>query len=105
MFRALLELLFSIFVIIVARSILSAVMKGVASSAAGAFQQHAGQQHNTAQQAANNPPPHKAGTDLHKDPVCGTYVAETTPFRRSSGGETFYYCSGDCRNKHSVVAR
>ena len=103
MFRALLELLFSIFIIMVARSILTAAMKGLKTGTASAFQQGA-QAQDTAQQAAGAKPQQPSGTELHKDPVCGMYVAESTQFRRNAGRETFYYCSADCRAKHSPVA-
>jgi len=51
------------------------------------------------------PPSPSAGGELKKDPVCGTYVAESAAFRRSAGGQTFYYCSEKCREKHALVAR
>ena len=43
--------------------------------------------------------------ELHKDPVCGMYVAESTRFQRKSGREHFYYCSEECKDKHAVAAR
>lgn len=45
------------------------------------------------------------GGDLHRDPVCGTFVAESTPFQRHQAGSTFYYCSEACKEKHALVAR
>ncbi len=104
MFRAVLELLFTIVLVMVARAVLTSLMKGVATAA------RSGQPNS----ASDTPPPqNKAGAgqqrsaagELHKDPVCGTYVAESTQFRRQTGGQTFYYCSEACREKHSLVAR
>jgi len=92
MFRALLELIVTILVALVARAIFTSVMKGFGAAASNAFQQQA-------------PPPAqpketpRAG-ELHKDPVCGTYVAESTSFRRQLSGKTVYYCSDVCRQKH-----
>ena len=104
MFRALAELLITVLVILVARAVLTAVMKGIANASSGAFRNQ------TADTPANpgraKPAPAAAtGRELHKDPVCGTYVAESTPFRRQTGGQTFYYCCDACREKHALVAR
>jgi YHS domain-containing protein len=99
MVRALIELLITIIIAYVARAVLSSVLKGIANASATAFQQQAGQaQPNSSPRAA-------AAGELHKDPVCGTYVAESTPFRSQVGGRRFYYCSDTCREKHALVAR
>ena len=34
-----------------------------------------------------------------KDPVCGTYVTPNDSPAVTSGPETFYFCSEDCRDK------
>lgn len=39
---------------------------------------------------------------LKRDPVCGTFLAPSTAITRSVGGQTYYYCSTDCRDKHRV---
>ena len=105
MFRALIELLFTILIVIVARAVLSSVMKGIAKSSLGAFQSRPQESGTPNQRTANSPPEASAGSELHKDPVCGTYVAESTAYRRQIGGQTFYYCSDACREKHALVAR
>ena len=95
MFRALLELVVTILIALVARAVFSSVMKGFGAAASQAFQQQ------------SSPPPAqpkeapRAG-ELHKDPVCGTYVSESTSFRRQLSGRTVYYCSDACRQKHAV---
>ena len=103
MFRAALEILLPILLILVARAVFTSVMRGAANAA-----------RNSQSNAAPDPPSQNkartgqqraGGGDLHKDPVCGTYVAESTAFRRQTGGQTFYYCSEACREKHALVAR
>jgi YHS domain-containing protein len=95
MFRAIFEFIILILVSLVARSLLSSVMKGFGAAASNAFQQQ--------QQQPPAPPKDipQAG-ELHKDPVCGTYVSESTSFRRQISGKTIYYCSDVCRQKHAA---
>jgi hypothetical protein len=102
MFRALLELLLTILVIIVARAVLTSVMKGLTNASRGAFRDRMVDPSKHAHSAS---PPTQTTGELHKDPVCGTYVAESTPFRRQTAGQTFYYCSNACREKDALVAR
>jgi len=94
MFRALLELIIPILVLMVARSVLSSMRKGFGAAASNAFQQPQQQP-----QPKDTP---RAG-ELHKDPICGTYVSESTSFRRQFSGKTVYYCSDACRQKHAVL--
>jgi YHS domain-containing protein len=78
-------------------------MKGFANSARTGFQAQ--------QQAPPDPPkpqPRERAAvagEMHKDPVCGMYVAESTQFQRRIGNDNFYYCSGECRSKHAVTAK
>jgi len=105
MFRALLELFITTLAIIVARAILNSVMKGFRNAAREYPQREeaaASSGQDTRSKSQKGP---VSGSELHKDPVCGTYVAESTPFRRQAGGQTFYYCSSDCREKHALVTR
>jgi YHS domain-containing protein len=43
-----------------------------------------------------------AAADLKKDPVCGTYVAETTSVKATVRGEVLHFCSKECRAKYLV---
>jgi len=53
------------------------------------------------QRAPMAPPPAPAGsTMLHKDPVCGTYVSEAVAVTLREDGQTLYFCSDACRDKH-----
>ncbi len=38
--------------------------------------------------------------ELKKDPACGTYIAAATSIHETVGGETFYFCSKQCRDKY-----
>jgi YHS domain-containing protein len=110
MFRALLELFITLLAAMVARSIISSIMKGLSKASSNAFQQQSeaspNQQYSSHQQSnQSNVGGPKTGSELHKDPVCGTYVSEATGFRKQASGQTFYYCSQACKDKHSLVAR
>jgi YHS domain-containing protein len=43
-----------------------------------------------------------ASTLLHQDPVCGTYVAAGSSFRKICNGEVFHFCSEECRDKYAA---
>lgn len=96
MIRALIELVLAIVVLIAARAILTTVLKGLLTLNNVAARQDSAQQGNT---------PPAAGRELHKDPVCGTYVVDSTPYRKQISGNTFYYCSEECLERHTVGAR
>jgi YHS domain-containing protein len=100
MFRIIFEFLLFMLVVFVGRAILGSVLKGISKASSNSFQSPGANR-----QAGSASPDPRLGGELHKDPVCGTYVAESTPFRRQSAGQTFYYCSSDCREKHALVAR
>jgi YHS domain-containing protein len=93
MFRAIFELFLTLLAAYVGRAIIGSLMKGFGTAAAGGFQQQA-------QQPKEKETP-RAG-ELHKDPVCGTYVSESSNFRRQLSGKTVYYCSDACRQKHAA---
>jgi YHS domain-containing protein len=104
MFRAILELIITIIVAMAARAILTSVMRGIGNAGRGSF--GGGVPNNPSNQASSRAAPVSQPTgELHKDPVCGTYVADSTRFRRQVSGQTFYYCSDACREKHALVAR
>jgi YHS domain-containing protein len=100
MFRALIEFAFIILIVIVARAVLTSVLKGVAKASSTAFRSQM-----PSSNSSGNNSPQTPGGDLHKDPVCGTYVAESTPFRQHIVGQVFYYCSEACREKHAMAVR
>jgi YHS domain-containing protein len=97
-FRAILELIITILVAMVARAVIGSVVKGFGNAAAASRQAPPRPQQQQQQTAA------KPTGELHKDPVCGTYVAESTAFQRRASGQTFYYCSDACRSKHALAS-
>ena len=111
MIRALIELLFTIAIVLVARIVLMRLMRGVMSVGADMLRNSNGAATGGGSGGGSAAQGQlggamASGEDLHKDPVCGTYVAESTPFRSAAGGgQVFYYCSAACREKHALVAR
>jgi YHS domain-containing protein len=96
-FRTIFELLVTIILIIAVRSMLGGFLRGLSG----------GQTPRAASNTRSEPqePSPQLNGHLHRDPVCGTFVAESTRFQRQVGRQTHYYCSSDCREKHSYVAQ
>jgi YHS domain-containing protein len=90
MFRAIAYLIASVLVISLVRAIIGVIMKGFADL----FQ--SGQP-----QAKNNGrvPTVPVGGELKKDPVCGTFISTATAIQKTARGETYYFCSAECRDK------
>jgi YHS domain-containing protein len=38
--------------------------------------------------------------ELKKDPVCGTYVSESSEYRTTLHGKTVYFCSESCLRRY-----
>ena len=68
------------------RSVLEAVGKAFSSGA-------------TTPSPASASPRGPAPQSLKKDPVCGTFVSTATAMQKTKGGETYYFCSAECRDK------
>ncbi len=49
--------------------------------------------------AVHRPDSVPAVGELRKDPVCGIYVSTATTLKKTLKGETFYFCSPECRDK------
>ncbi len=103
LFFRIIEFLFIILIAMLARALLSSLVKGMRRASSTSFQNRATNPREATGSATSAGP--QLGGELHKDPVCGTYVAESTPFRSQIGGQTFYFCSSDCREKYALVAR
>ena len=39
------------------------------------------------------------GSDMQKDPVCGTYVDPGEAVKMKTQGNTYFFCSEECREK------
>jgi YHS domain-containing protein len=89
MIRALAYLIASVLVISVVRSIIGIVMKGFADLF------HPPSSSPSGPRAPSMP----AGGELKKDPVCGTFISTATAIQKRVGGEVYYFCSPECRDK------
>lgn len=90
MIRALAYLIASVLVISVLRSIIGIVLKGFSDLFHPA---------DPRQQRAPRQPTMPAGGELKKDPICGTFISTTTAIQKRVGGQTYYFCSAECRDK------
>jgi len=88
MIRTVITLLLGIIAITVIRAIAGILAKGL-----GGLFRPSGE--SGAQRTAGT----KLGGELHKDPVCGTFVAEGAAVVKSAAGKTVYFCSAACRDK------
>ncbi|HUA19590.1 MAG TPA: hypothetical protein VMB25_12660 [Bryobacteraceae bacterium] len=91
MFRALFELLLTAIVILFLRAVIGIVVKGFGQATRAPDQPRAGVH------ASNEP---TRTRELKKDPVCGTYIASDTSIQETVGGQVFYFCSRQCRDKY-----
>ncbi len=57
------------------------------------------------------PPPVKPGVPqvktgrMVRDPLCGTFVAQELSLTARVNNETFYFCSGNCRDSYLAALR
>ncbi|MFL6450681.1 MAG: hypothetical protein ACJ746_23805 [Bryobacteraceae bacterium] len=101
MIRVALEAVITITILLLARAIINSILRSFTSSTFGSKPQN----QTSTSTASNSQESARTSGTLHRDPVCGTFVPETTPFRRDLGGSTIYYCSKACRESHSLASR
>lgn len=93
MIEDLLLLVAAVVIFAVLRSVIGIVLKGVGDFFGTASSSSAGPQ----------PRPHSATIPtqeaLKKDPVCGTFLPASNAVRKTVKGETYYFCSTECRDK------
>jgi len=92
MFRAFLYLI----VFVLALSVLRSVLGIISKAASGLFSGPSPQ----AGAPGSRPSSPPSGGELKKDPVCGTFISTATAFQKSVGGQTYYFCSTECRDKY-----
>jgi YHS domain-containing protein len=95
MFRVIFYLIFAVVLISVLRAILGIIAKGFGELLNPGSKQ-SGQSQPT--QAPGKQVPLTG--ELKKDPACGTYIAAATSIQEKVGGEIFYFCSKQCRDKY-----
>ncbi len=96
MFRALLYVIAFTLVMSVLRSILGIIAKAF-SGQASPFSVRTGASPGAPSSSGASSAP--SGGELKKDPVCGTFISTATAFQKYSGGQTYYFCSTECRDK------
>jgi len=85
--RLILYVVVGVVILTLLRSVLEAVGKAFSSASSSPSSPPAG------------PPRGQAPQSLKKDPVCGTFVSVATAMQKTKGGETYYFCSAECRDK------
>jgi YHS domain-containing protein len=92
MFRAIFEILLTVLVIIFIRAVMGLLTKGFTQT------MRPGGPANPDASAPGKQVP--LSGELKKDPVCGTYIATATSIKERVGGETYHFCSQECRDKY-----
>ncbi len=85
--RLILYLIVGVIVLTLLRSVVEAIGKAFAGGPASPATPPSGA------------PRGQASQSLKKDPVCGTFVSAATALQKTKGGETYYFCSPECRDK------
>lgn len=98
MLRLIAAILVSIFAISMLRSVIGLIMKAFGDMVGSNLPKTPSPSQPQPTTSEQTP----ASGELKKDPVCGTYVLAATAVKTSAGGHTFYFCSNDCRDKHSA---
>ena len=91
MTRAILYLIAFVLIIGVARSVLGIIAKGFADIFGAASSGQAG--------AGPRAAPLPKSEALKRDPVCGTFIAPSSAVQKNIGGQIYYFCSAECRDK------
>jgi YHS domain-containing protein len=86
MFRVIFYLLVVVFLITIVRSV-----AGVLGRALSSFVSPTPQQTPRPQVPLSG--------ELKKDPACGTYISAASSIQKTVDGETYHFCSPECRDK------
>jgi hypothetical protein len=101
MFRVIIGIIVSLFMISLLRMIVGAISREMGGSRGATPSQAGGSPHGR----PNNPstPPKVVGGELRRCPTCGTYHAVGNIAGRTTGGELIHFCSVDCREKFAAA--
>jgi YHS domain-containing protein len=102
MFRVIVYLLITVFLITVIRAVVGVVTKAVSEALRGAAPTPTNDPRNVRSNPAASVP---LTGELKRDPVCGTYTSASSSLQHTSGGETFYFCSKECSDKFVASKR
>ena len=98
MFRIIFELLIFVVVLTLLKGIIGIVLKGMSA----VMKPGSAADGNSARSSGQVP----LTGELKKDPVCGTYIATASSIKEKVGGQTFHFCSQECRDKYvATLAR
>ncbi len=98
MFRVIFELLIFVVVLTLLKGIIGIVLRGMSA----AMKPGSATEVNGARSSGQVP----LTGELKKDPVCGTYIATASSIKEKVGGQTFHFCSQECRDKYvATLAR
>ena len=86
--RVVLNLLLLVLLITLLRYVIGWIVRGVAQVLAPG---------RSSPQAKSEP---RAGGELKRDPVCGTFVPASSSVKRTVKGEVIHFCSAECRDKY-----
>jgi hypothetical protein len=100
MFRIIIGVIISIFMISLVRMILSAISREVGGG--GSSKQAEGPRQSGGSKPAG-PPPNLQGGELRKCPTCSTYHAVSNIAGRTPSGEMVHFCSAACRDKFKAA--
>jgi YHS domain-containing protein len=89
MIRAILYIVISIFIITFIRLVIGMIMKSMREMM------------NAPVQPGGAPPVPPVTGELKRDPVCGTFVPADSSFRKTLNGQSFSFCSAECRDKYA----
>ena len=91
MLRTVLFILIGLFLIMFVRMVAGVLFRGIGDMLQPSQPETSGRSGSSAA---------PAGGELKRDPVCGTFVATSTAFKKTVRGETIHFCSADCRDKY-----
>lgn len=92
MTETILWLFAGVLIFAVLRAIIGIVLKGISDFFGGASASGGSR---PGPRVASPPVPEA----LKRDPVCGTFVAPSSALHKTVNGETYYFCSAECRDK------